>query len=272
MDIEHKCARCGEVFNRKDTLITHLKRKNECKPTVSNVTRTSLIDELTKKQYNDKTYDCEFCKKKFNQPSSKSRHKDICKKNPTNIKTEETIQEEVENQEEINSIMNTEENDFDAIKQLLAKLTTEVFSIKQMLKQGLTRKIKGEIEEYLHVSPIIDTEITENEDVSVTILEPLQVSTKTTNKKKKKQKIPHNLRKATWNTYIGIDVGRSKCKCCNLFDVTQHDFHCGHIIAESNGGHLHLENLRPICDKCNYDMGSQDMKVFAKKFYSVDVV
>lgn len=271
MDIEHKCARCGEAFKRKDTLITHLKRINECKPTVSNVTRTSIIDELTKKEYNDKTYDCEFCKKKFNQSSTKSRHKNICKKNPTNIKTEEAIQEEVENLEEINSIVNTEENDFESIKQLLAKLANEVFTIKQMLKHGLTRKIKGEIEEYLQSTPLLNTEIiesAENEEVS----EPLQVTTKSTNKKKKKQKIPLNLRKATWNTYIGIDIGRSKCKCCNLFDVTQHDFHCGHIVAESNGGQLHLDNLRPICDKCNYDMGSQDMKVFAKKFYSVDIV
>lgn len=134
MDIEHKCSRCGEAFKRKDTLITHLKRKNECKPIVSNVTRASIIDELTKKQYNDKTYDCEFCKKKFNQPSSKSRHKDICKKNPVNMKTEDTIQENVEVEDTdagpSTSYVMIDKHDYENMKRQVAQLAEEVRSLK----------------------------------------------------------------------------------------------------------------------------------------------
>jgi hypothetical protein len=37
-----------------------------------------LLLEFEKK-YNDKTYDCELCGKKFNSRSNKSKHKDTCK-------------------------------------------------------------------------------------------------------------------------------------------------------------------------------------------------
>lgn len=83
--MEFKCPRCDEIFKRKDYLTSHLKRRLECAATSSNESRQSIIDKLTTKEYNEKTYDCEFCKKKFNQPSCKSRHRKICKKNPINI-------------------------------------------------------------------------------------------------------------------------------------------------------------------------------------------
>lgn len=85
------------------------------------------------------------------------------------------------------------------------------------------------------------------------------------------QKIPKSLRKACWNTFIGVDIGKSKCKCCNIIDITQHGFICAYIIPVSKGGPLCLENLRPICDKCNLDMNSQDMNEFALKHYGVDL-
>jgi hypothetical protein len=79
------------------------------------------------------------------------------------------------------------------------------------------------------------------------------------------EKIPQIKRILCWNTYIGEEVGKALCLCCNTFHITQHNFHCGHVVAEANGGSLSIESLRPICDKCNCAMGTQDMRLFAKK-------
>lgn len=88
---EYNCARCGESFTRKDVLINHLKRKKICSTRLSDQNRDKLIEALTTKHYNDKTFDCNFCGKRFNQASCKSRHKKICKKNPSNAKLVEPV-------------------------------------------------------------------------------------------------------------------------------------------------------------------------------------
>lgn len=84
--------------------------------------------------------------------------------------------------------------------------------------------------------------------------------------KTKKQTIPKPLKKLVWNKYIGEDIGKAKCLCCKLTDITQLSFHCGHIIAESNGGELNLNNLKPICNSCNSSMGKQNMDEFIMKY------
>jgi 5-methylcytosine-specific restriction endonuclease McrA len=35
------------------------------------------------------------------------------------------------------------------------------------------------------------------------------------------------------------------------------DFHVGHNIPESKGGKTNINNLKPICARCNLSMGSQ---------------
>jgi hypothetical protein len=83
---------------------------------------------------------------------------------------------------------------------------------------------------------------------------------------KKKQTIPKPLKKLVWNKWIGEEIGKYKCLCCKLTDITQLSFHCGHIIAESKGGKLHVDNLKPICNCCNSSMGTQDMNEYIKKY------
>lgn len=78
----------------------------------------------------------------------------------------------------------------------------------------------------------------------------------------KKKTIPKTLKRLVWNKYIGESVGKAKCMCCNLTDITQMSFHCGHIMAEANGGQLIVENLRPICQSCNSSMGVINMLDF----------
>ena len=86
------------------------------------------------------------------------------------------------------------------------------------------------------------------------------------NNKKKKKPISSTLKKLVWNTYIGEDIGKTKCLCCKLTFITQLSFNCGHIIAESKGGETIISNLKPICQNCNSSMGSKNMNEFIKSF------
>ena len=38
-------------------------------------------------------------------------------------------------------------------------------------------------------------------------------------------------------------------------------------MPESKGGSTNIENLRPICSKCNGSMATQNMEEFMKKYY-----
>ena len=82
--------------------------------------------------------------------------------------------------------------------------------------------------------------------------------------KKKKKHIPATIKRLVWNTHIGEEMGRAKCLCCKLTDITQLSFNCGHIVAESNGGELKVSNLKPICQNCNSSMGTKNMNEFMK--------
>lgn len=84
---------------------------------------------------------------------------------------------------------------------------------------------------------------------------------------KKKSKVHHALRKIVWNTYIGDNVCSTKCPCCNITIISPFEFHCGHVIARSQGGSDTLDNLRPICCVCNMAMGTMDMREFVKVTY-----
>lgn len=87
----------------------------------------------------------------------------------------------------------------------------------------------------------------------------------------RKLQIPNALKVACWNKYVGEDVGKTDCMCCKSNKILQHTFHCGHIIPESMGGELTLENLRPICSVCNYSMRTTNMRDFAKSKFNVDL-
>jgi len=84
------------------------------------------------------------------------------------------------------------------------------------------------------------------------------------NNKKKKKPISSTIKRLVWNTNIGEQIGKAKCMCCNVTDMTQMSFNCGHIIAESNGGETIVSNLKPICQNCNSSMGTKNMEEFIK--------
>ena len=82
----------------------------------------------------------------------------------------------------------------------------------------------------------------------------------------RKQRIPHILRIKVWNKWIGEEVGKTKCLCCKLIDISPLNFTCGHIVAESKGGELKEDNLKPICQSCNSSMGTENMNEFILKY------
>ena len=72
-----------------------------------------------------------------------------------------------------------------------------------------------------------------------------------------KKTIPKALREQVWFTQLG-KVYEAKCVvswCQNK--ITVFDFEVGHNLPESKGGSTTLDNLRPICARCNKSMGNR---------------
>jgi 5-methylcytosine-specific restriction endonuclease McrA len=76
-------------------------------------------------------------------------------------------------------------------------------------------------------------------------------------KASRKQKIPVAIREAVWIKRCG-KVFEHKCLtswCPNT--ITVFDFQSGHNIPESKGGPVTVENLYPLCSRCNTSMGDR---------------
>ena len=73
----------------------------------------------------------------------------------------------------------------------------------------------------------------------------------------KKGKIPKALREALWLKHCGksFEVKCHTTWCQNL--ISAYDFQAGHNVPECRGGATTLDNLMPICSRCNLSMGSQ---------------
>ena len=76
------------------------------------------------------------------------------------------------------------------------------------------------------------------------------------NKKYKKATIPKAIREQCWIQVFG-EKFKEKCYinwCEN--EVSVFDFHVGHDKPESKGGKLNVNNLKPICARCNLSMSN----------------
>jgi hypothetical protein len=72
--------------------------------------------------------------------------------------------------------------------------------------------------------------------------------------KYKKATIPKAIREQVWLATFGKKY-EHKCFipwCKNIINV--YDYHIGHDIPESKGGSLDVNNLKPICCRCNTSM------------------
>ena len=80
-----------------------------------------------------------------------------------------------------------------------------------------------------------------------------------------KKTIPKILKDLTWSKWVGDHIAKTKCLCCGVNDIKMNSFHCGHVIAEADGGPTTVENLRPICATCNLSMRTQNMVKFKEQ-------
>jgi ankyrin repeat protein len=87
----------------------------------------------------------------------------------------------------------------------------------------------------------------------------------------RRKKIPKRIRSLVWNKYVGEDTPRSKCFCCRDTTISFSAFDCGHVIAESKGGDMTINNLRPVCHDCNLAMGTRSMNDFTTEFFGWSV-
>ena len=71
-----------------------------------------------------------------------------------------------------------------------------------------------------------------------------------------KKTIPKAVREQCWISLFGKEFEHS-CYiswCSNTINVF--DFHVGHDTPESNGGTLDIDNIKPICARCNLSMSN----------------
>ena len=72
----------------------------------------------------------------------------------------------------------------------------------------------------------------------------------------KRSNVPKAVREQCWLNTVGKQY-ESKCYvrwCKNKMNIF--DFHVGHDIPASKGGTLDIDNLRPICARCNLSMSN----------------
>jgi hypothetical protein len=82
--------------------------------------------------------------------------------------------------------------------------------------------------------------------------------------------IPKDIRSQVWEATFGRSYD-GECKVCHCHLDVQ-EFDVGHIISKAKGGSDVLENLRPICRRCNGAMKTTNMYAYKARFYPRDRV
>jgi hypothetical protein len=212
----------------------HLRSKKACTPENEDTSREELIAELKRRDYKTDTTTCQFCKKTLSK-SQIARHKKTCKKNTP----------------------------AETIYNLQAQIDEQKMEQENMLAQ--IHELRRELQIYKHSG---NTEI--HKDSTELVEQPLNKNEPTPSKTKK-TKISHAIRIVCWNTYVSEDIGKTHCLCCKTNYITQHNFHCGHVVADAKGGKVQVSNLRPICAVCNNSMGTMNMREFALNNFDVEI-
>ena len=72
--------------------------------------------------------------------------------------------------------------------------------------------------------------------------------------------ISKKIRYDLWNKYY-IKKDKGRCKICKS-RIFIYNFECGHKKSLKNGGTNDINNLKPICKKCNLNIGENNMKSY----------
>lgn len=84
--------------------------------------------------------------------------------------------------------------------------------------------------------------------------------------RKRKEKIPVTVRNSVWSHYMGPKKSTGMCFCCSSCVISQSNFIASHVQAESLGGRVTIQNLRPTCMSCSSSMGTRNMEEFMEQY------
>ena len=176
----------------------------------------------------------------------------------------------------------------EALGVLTEELDIKVAVDLQRIVEGFNEKMKRwDIEQYPDVKSLSDNIVVKCEETGMYLglyvhksdeygydwvrevlrAEKGLIAKKPKTTEKKKQPIPKKVKVDAWNTHVGANRNEVLCLCCRANKITTFEFHAGHIISEANGGHITVENIRPICSACNLSMGSRNMDEFIQSHY-----
>ena len=112
--------------------------------------------------------------------------------------------------------------------------------------------------------------MTENKHLNTTITEFEKQSNilkrKYKNRTPDKTLIPITLKHLIWTNYISEIYRKGICFCCRTEEISVATYECGHVVSRHNGGAVELDNLRPVCTKCNKSMATKNMYDFISEF------
>jgi hypothetical protein len=218
--------------------------KKVCEPKHSTVERETLIKQAVRKERLGDVVVCEHCNKDVCK-SHKARHLTTCK---GKAKQDKVIVEGSTSSASVD----------DRIVQLEYQIARQQKEIQQM-QQMMMLVCRDQIDLVRLNNINQEDKETPHKNVDEEI-------------KAKKNKLNKQMRARCWVKYVGEDVARTKCLCCQEQMITTFSFECGHVEAHACGGSNDLSNLRPICRDCNNGMGTQNMKEYAKEMFGVIVI
>lgn len=240
----HQCMKCEKTFTRKHNYSEHIKnnvcgnydeikcekcdKKFACRQNYNYHTSNKVCEKET-------IHSCLKCEKIFSSKQVLDYHinNNVCKglikqnNKKENIIIEDKIIED-----------NIQED----------KLKPKIKSYKEILDQIYFEEYRKIIREKIQ------------EELSNKKIE--EIVDKPTISKYKKVKIPNIFKRQCWNHWIGEDIGKTLCPVCKLTHITQLNFSCAHILPESKGGKLDIENVRPVCFGCNSSVYTKNLTDF----------
>ena len=227
--MENICSICNKTYSNKKGLLKHRR----------NVHKVYCIEPDRKKDEKTNCYNCKYCNNKYLYSQSRLYHEKKSKikneekeKNVIECKTKKKQEDEEREKENFEFRLKEKQQEYEL--KLKEKKELIEFRFQLQMQNALNNKLQNSLN---------------NETMKV-----------------KKKTIPSAIKRIVWNINIGEEIGKSKCYCCKLSDITQLTFHCGHVISEKNGGSIDVENLKPICQNCNSSMRTTNMDEFMEKY------
>jgi len=193
----------------------------------------------------EKINTCNLCNKYFSRKSNYDYHinNKVCNKN-NNIIDNYVIDNNMNNQDNIIY----DNNEIQYIDDNKVYINNDKKQDKNILNKIYLEEYRKIIREKIYENLI-------NKDIE-------QIAEKNNIHKYKKVKISNIFKRQCWNHWIGEDIGKIICPVCKLTYITQLNFSCAHIISESKGGKLELDNVRPVCGGCNSSVYTNDLTSF----------